>query len=65
MCLAKAYIDEKKEPIMEDIALVKMTGDRLQLSTLFGEHKEIAASVKTIDFQSGRIILEASGTTAG
>ncbi len=65
MCLAKAYIGKQKEPIMEDIALVKMTGDKLQLSTLFGEHKEIAASVKTIDFQSGSIILEASETTAG
>ena len=65
MCLAKAYIDEKKEPIMEDIALVKLTGDKLQLSTLFGEQKEISASVKTIDFQSGSIVLEASETTAG
>ena len=64
MCLAKAYIGEQKQPIMEDIALVQMAGDKLQLSTLFGEHKEVAASVKTVDFQSGRIILEASVAAA-
>ena len=60
MCLAKAYIGEAEptEFIMEDIARLQIEGNVLHLATLFGEHKEIEGTLKMVDFQSGRIIIE-------
>ena len=60
MCLAKAYIGEAEgnDFILEDVAMLKIDGRKLLLSTLFGEHKEIEGSVKEIDFQKARIVLE-------
>jgi predicted RNA-binding protein len=43
------------------VALVEVRGKKLRLSSLFGEEKEIEASLKEIDFQSSRIILEGAG----
>ena len=60
MCLAKAYIGEAEgnDFILEDVAMLKIDGRKLLLSTLFGEHKEIEGNIKEIDFQKARIILE-------
>jgi len=60
MCLAKAYIGGKgeKEPFLEDIASIKAEDGKLLVTTLFGEKREIAASIREIDFKSSSIILE-------
>jgi predicted RNA-binding protein len=60
MCLAKVYLKEKgeRELLLESVAFVEIEGQRLLLSTIFGEQKEIAAGIKEIDFQNSRIILE-------
>jgi predicted RNA-binding protein len=61
MCLAKAYLGEGKgrQLVMEDVALLKIEGGKLHLSTLFGDQKEVEARVSEVDFQNARIILEA------
>lgn len=60
MCLSKVYVESqgKRELLMEEIASVGIKGDRLLLRTLFGEQKEITATIREIDFLSRSIILE-------
>jgi|APFre7841882654_1041346.scaffolds.fasta_scaffold82927_3 predicted RNA-binding protein len=60
MCLGKAYLegDGKRELILESVALIEIRDKSLHLSTLFGEEKDIAASIKEIDFENSRVILE-------
>jgi predicted RNA-binding protein len=60
MCLGKAYLegDGKRELILEEVALIEIRNKGLHLSTLFGEEKDIAASIKEVDFENSRIILE-------
>ena len=59
MCLAKAFINNSsKQPILEDIAHVRVEGDRVELETLFGEEKVISGSLVEIDFSTSKILLE-------
>lgn len=60
MCLAKAYLGGKGEDklLMEEIASVRVEDGKLLVATLFGEKREIAASIKEIDFKSSSIVLE-------
>jgi predicted RNA-binding protein len=59
MCLGKAYIeaDNKRELVLDSIASLEIDGTKLKLSTIFGDQKEIEATIKEIDFESSRIIL--------
>ena len=63
MCLAKAYIgtNGENELLMEEITSVKAEGGKLLVTSLFGEKKEIAASIKEIDFRASSIVLEKAG----
>jgi predicted RNA-binding protein len=63
MCLAKAYLgtDGEKELLIEEIASLKTGDGKLLLTTLFGEQREIEASIKEIDFRNSSILLEKSG----
>jgi predicted RNA-binding protein len=59
MCLAKAFIDNSsKQPILEDIARLRVQGDRVELETLFGQEKIIPGRVVEIDFSTSKILLE-------
>ena len=60
MCLAKVYLREKgeKELLLESVAFVEIGEKQILLSTIFGEQKEIEASIKEIDFEKSSIILE-------
>jgi predicted RNA-binding protein len=60
MCLAKAYLNGKgeKEPLIEEITSIKAEGGKLLVTTLFGEKREIAASIREIDFRGSRVFLE-------
>jgi predicted RNA-binding protein len=63
MCLAKAYLgggSSENELLAEDITMLKIDGDKLLITTLFGEQKEIEASISEIDFKASRILLEKS-----
>ena len=59
MCLSKAYVDRngKRELLMEEVSSVEIKGGKLLLRTLFGEQKEIGASIRQIDFLSHNIFL--------
>ena len=60
MCLARAYIgnDDETELLMKEIASLKMEDGKLLMTSLFGEEREIEASIKEIDFMGSRIVLE-------
>jgi len=60
MCLAKAYVGSngEKELLMEEVASLKAKNGKLLVTTLFGEQREIEASIKEIDFMASSIILE-------
>ena len=60
MCLAKAYIGSNGERklLMEEVASLKTKEGKLLVTTLFGEQREIEATIKEIDFMDSSIILE-------
>ncbi len=60
MCLAKAYISGggQEELLAEEIASVRAEGGKLLVTTLFGEKREVAATIREIDFRTSRILLE-------
>ena len=59
MCLSKVYLqkDSERELLMEEVSAVKIEGDKLLFSSLFGEQKEINASIRQIDFTTHSIML--------
>ena len=59
MCLSKAYIDRNgnREILMEEITSVKIEDDKLLFKTLFGDQKEVEATIKQIDFMTHSILL--------
>ncbi len=63
MCLSKAYVEKenKKEFLMTDVASVGVEGKKLTLKNLFGEKKEIMATIREIDFVGNSLRLEVSG----
>ena len=60
MCLAKAYCerDEKRELLLEDVALLEIDGRTLRLATLFGEERELQGKVREVDFQQATVLVE-------
>jgi predicted RNA-binding protein len=61
MCLAKAYLDKMGDnPILQDIARMRLYNDRVELETLFGEGKVIPGRVVEIDFSTSKILLDDS-----
>ena len=60
MCLSKAYLDRngKRELLMENVTSVAIKDDKLLVTTLFGEQKEITANIKEIDFMTHSLLLE-------
>jgi predicted RNA-binding protein len=59
MCLAKAYISGKDgESILEDIARIRIDGDRVQAVTLFGQEEVIIGRLLEVDFSRSRVIVE-------
>ena len=63
MCLSKAYIDRngERELLMGEVASVEVQDGKLLVKTLFGEQKEIEASIREINFVSNSIVLENPG----
>ena len=60
MCLAKAYLEGngERDLVLEEVALVKIDGKLVRISSLFGETKEVEGSVREIDFQNSSIVVE-------
>jgi predicted RNA-binding protein len=63
MCLAKAYLslNGQSELLLEEVTNLKIEGKMLHLRTLFGEQREIAATVREVDFRSSTVTLEKPG----
>ena len=61
MCLAKAYFNKSVDnPILQDIARMRLHDDQVELETLFGEEKVISGRVVEIDFSTSKILLNES-----
>jgi predicted RNA-binding protein len=61
MCLAKAYLNKSADnPILQDIARMRLYDDQVELETLFGEEKIIPGRVVEIDFSTSKIVLNES-----
>lgn len=60
MCLSKAYIDRKgkRELLMEEVTSLQVKGEKLLLTTLFEEQKEVGANIREINFMTHSIFLE-------
>ena len=59
MCLAKAYLNKwGNEPVLQDIAHMRLCDDRVELKTLLGEEKVITGNVVEVDFTASRILLD-------
>ena len=60
MCLAKAYLGDIDggNLILEDVALLRIEGERLLLWSLFGEQKEVEGLIKEVDFQNSKLVIE-------
>jgi predicted RNA-binding protein len=57
--LAKAYLNKwGDEPVLKDIAHMRLHGERVELETLLGEEKIIPARVVEVDFATSRILLD-------
>lgn len=55
MCQAKAYLDER--PIMEEVIWLEPTQEGFRLHTLFGETREVKATLQGVDLLKHRIML--------
>jgi len=61
VCLAKAYLNKwNNEPVLQDIAHMRLHDDRVELETLFGEERVIPGRVVEIDFSTSKILLNES-----
>ena len=60
MCMANAYVKQNSHErlIVEEIASLRIEGDKLHLKPLFGEEKCIQGRITEIDFMSSRIVIE-------
>ena len=59
MCLAKAYLNKQdNEPLLQDIAYIRLHDNRVELETLFGQGKVISGRIIEIDFTASKILLE-------
>jgi len=59
VCLAKAYLNKwDDEPVLQDIAHMRLHGGRVELETLLGEERVIPGRVVEVDFATSRILLD-------
>jgi predicted RNA-binding protein len=61
VCLAKAYLNKwADEPMLQDVAHMRLHDDHVELETLFGEGKVISGRVVEVDFSTSKILLSES-----
>jgi predicted RNA-binding protein len=59
MCLGKVYQSEKSgEPLLENIAHLRLRGDQVALETLLGEKETFRGRLHEINFVRSRIIVQ-------
>jgi len=58
VCLAKAYLNKwGDEPVLQDIAHMRLCDGRVELETLLGEERVIPGKLVEVDFATSRILL--------
>jgi predicted RNA-binding protein len=59
MCFATAYSSTaNSQPILKDIAQVRVRGNTVELETLFGENKVLQGKLQEIDFVNSKIVIK-------
>ena len=59
MCLAVAYHGtESEEPILREIAHIRLDRETIEMENLFGESKTVKGKIREIDFMSSKVIIE-------
>ena len=59
MCLAKAYLNRLgDEPVLQDIAHMRLCDGQVELETLLGEEKTITGKVVEVDFTASSVLLD-------
>jgi len=60
MCMVSAYVEAggECELLLEDVSKIEVKGQQVRVETLFGEARELDATIRVIDFQGGRVVLE-------
>ncbi len=60
MCLGKAFLvkDARNEFLMDNIASLEVAGEKVTLTSLFRESRDIEARIRKIDFANSSILLE-------
>ena len=66
MCLSKVYVradagDAGADLLMENVSHVDIDGDKISVTSLFGETEELRGRVTSIDFVEGRLVLQSVG----
>jgi predicted RNA-binding protein len=58
VCLAKAYLNKwDDEPVIQDIAHMRLYDGRVELETLLGEERVIPGKVVEVNFATSKILL--------
>lgn len=60
MCMVSVWIkkDSGEKNLLEEVAVIRVNGKNLVLSTLFGEEESVKAKIKEIDFVNSKVLLE-------
>ena len=59
MCLAKAFLNKQdNEPILQDIAYIRLHDNQVEMETLFGQGKVVPGRIIEIDFAASKILIE-------
>jgi len=60
MCQSNAYLvqDDEEELLLEDVILIEPEGNKMRLTSLFGEKILVDAKVKAVDLLHHKVILE-------
>jgi predicted RNA-binding protein len=59
VCLAKAYLNKwGSEPVLQDIAHMRLGDGRVELETFLGGGKVIPGKVVEVDFTASRILVD-------
>ena len=64
MCESSAYLikgEKDDELILEDVVLMKPEGDKIVLTSILGEQKEVSADIDHIDLLHHKILLRQRG----
>ena len=60
MCETNAFIREagKEEALLDSVARIRVEGDTLHLTNIFGEKKSVSGRIVEVNFQAGKVFVE-------